>query len=426
LEIELTGVSALKGEVTPPPDKSISHRAVILSSISKGRSAIKNFLRAGDTMSTVNAFRALGVEITDKGEMTINGRGLYGLREPEAVLDCGNSGTTMRLLSGVLSGSPFFSVLAGDESLGKRPMDRVINPLSRMGARIMARGGDKFPPLAIKGGGLEPMRYELPVASAQVKSAVLLAGLYAEGVTEVVEKARSRDHTERMLPSYGAKVEVEGISIKVSGVADLAGTDMEVPGDFSSAAFFMAAAIITRGSELTIRSVGINPTRSGLLGVLRKMGAEIEVSDTVEVSGEPVADLCCRTSALRGVEIGEGDIPSIIDEFPIICVLAACAEGRTEIKGARELRVKESDRIRAMADGLRKMGVEVEEYEDGLGITGTDAVRGASVESFGDHRIAMSFAVAALAAEGKSVIKDAQAVDISYPGFFNTLKGLVS
>jgi 3-phosphoshikimate 1-carboxyvinyltransferase len=426
LEVELKGARALKGEVKPPPDKSISHRAVILSSISKGKSVIRNFLRAGDTMSTVNAFRSLGVEITDSEDLIVEGRALHGLREPDGVIDCGNSGTTMRLLSGVLSGNPFFSVLDGDDSLRKRPMERVITPLSLMGARFMARGGDRYPPLAIKGGGLEPVRYEMPVASAQVKSAVLLAGLYAGGVTEVVEKIRSRDHTERMLPSYGAQVEVDGLGIKVKGAKELEGIDVEVPGDFSSAAFFVSASLVTEGSELTIRSVGINPTRSGLLGVLKKMGADIMVANAVEVSGEPVADLHCRSSRLKGVEISKEDIPSLIDEFPVLCVLAACAEGRTEIRGAGELRVKESDRIRAMADGLRRMGVEVEEYDDGLGITGTEKMTGASVESYGDHRIAMSLAVAALAAGGSTVIRDAQSVEISYPDFFAALKGLIS
>jgi 3-phosphoshikimate 1-carboxyvinyltransferase len=425
LEIEIGAVSGLRGEVTPPPDKSISHRAVILASISRGRSVIRNFLMAGDTMSTLDAFRALGVEITVSREIVVEGRGIGGLREPVSVIDCGNSGTTMRLLSGVISGNPFFSVLSGDESLSLRPMERVVGPLGLMGARIMGRGDDRYPPLAIRGGGLVPIRYDLPVASAQVKSAVLLAGLYAGGVTEVIEKVGSRDHTERMLPSFGARLQKEGPCIRVSGGVELTGTDVEVPGDFSSAAFFISAALVTKGSELTIRGVGLNPTRAGLLDVIQRMGGDVEVSCRREVSGgEPVADLHCRSSRLMGVEIGGEEIPSLIDEFPVLCVLASYAEGRTEIRGAGELRVKESDRIRAMSAGLGKMGVEVDEYEDGLGITGGGMLRGAPVESFMDHRVAMSFAVAALAAGGGTKIKGAEAVDISYPGFFDTLRGL--
>lgn len=424
LRIELEGASGLRGEIYPPADKSISHRALIFSSIARGRSVIRNFLHAGDTLSTLGALRALGVDIRDDGEVVVEGKGLYGLKEPASVIDCGNSGTTMRLLSGVLSGSPFFSVLTGDESLRKRPMRRVIEPLGRMGAEIMARAGDSYPPIALRGGRLRPVRYEMPVASAQVKSALLLAGLYADGITEVLEPVKSRDHTERMLPQYGARVDVQGLSIKIHGGTELMGIEVDVPGDFSSAAFFIGAALIAEDSDITVKAVGMNPTRTGLMDVLRAMGADPEVSDERTLTGEPVADIRARTSELRAVEIGRDAVPSLIDEFPLLCVLASQAEGTTTIRGAGELRVKESDRIRAMAEGLGRMGVEVEEHEDGLSITGKARLKGAEIESHGDHRIAMAFSVAALAASGKTTIDGAEAADISFPGFFHTLRRL--
>lgn len=423
MEIELSRAERLRGEVTPPPDKSISHRAVLFSSVAKGRSAVRNFLRSEDTLSTLNAMRALGVEAEDRGEeILIDGRGLHGLKEPFRPLDCGNSGTTMRLLAGLLSGNPFFCVLAGDDSLSARPMERVIAPLSLMGARILARESGKYPPLAISGGGLKPIRYEMPVASAQVKSAVLLAGLYAEGETTVVEPVRSRDHTERMLPAFGARCRAEGLAVTVEGGAELRGLDIEVPGDFSAAAFLISAALMVDDSELLVKNVGINPTRTGFLEVLFEMGAKIEVLNRREVSGEPVADILCRASELSAVEVGRGKVPSMIDEFPVFCVLASRARGITRIRGAEELRVKETDRIKAMAKGLRAMGAKVEEYEDGLDVEGPVGLRGAAVDSRGDHRVAMSFSVAALAAEGKTRILDAGAVGVSFPRFYDTLK----
>lgn len=414
----------LAGDIAPPPDKSISHRAVILSSIAQGRSTIRNFLRSDDTLSTLEAFKALGVSITDDGEIVVEGRGLHGLKEPETVIDCGNSGTTMRLLSGLLSGNQFFSVLAGDESLSTRPMGRVIEPLGKMGARIMARRDDRYPPLAIRGGGLNAIRYEMPVASAQVKSALLLAGLYAKGETEIVETLRSRDHTERMLGAYGADIEIKGSVIKIRPGAELSGIELDIPGDFSSAAFFMAAAAVVEGSDLTVKSVGVNPTRTGFLEVLKKMGADMEVKNEKDVSGEPVADICSRHSRLKAVEVGADMVPTLIDEFPVLCVLAARAKGTTRITGAGELRVKESDRIRAMAEGLKKMGADVEELEDGLIIGGDASLKGAEIQSFGDHRVAMAFSVAALAAEGETAIHGAQAVDVSFPGFFDMLRNM--
>jgi len=426
--IEINKAKRFKGEFSPTPDKSISHRAVILSSLSKGKSVIRNFLKAEDPISTINAFRALGVEIDDKvEEVIVNGNGIYGLTEPINVIDCGNSGTTIRMLSGVLSGNPFFSVLTGDESLRKRPMARVINPLKEMGARIMARAEDRYPPVAIRGGKLRPAKYSMPVASAQVKSAILLAGLYAEGETEITEPVKSRDHTERMLPAFGAKVAAEGLRVRIKGGTELTGTDIHVPGDFSSAAFFIVGALLIRNSDITIKNVGINPTRTGLLGALKKMGAEIELSNIRDLSGEPVADIRCTGDVvLKAIEVTKEEVPALIDEFPVLCVAATQAEGITTIKGAGELRIKESDRIKSMATELRKMGADVEEFEDGLSIRGRSTLRGAEVESYGDHRIAMAMAIAGLIAEGATGIHGVGAVNISFPGFFEIIRKMTS
>ncbi len=425
MKIELTKSGALRGKVIPPPDKSISHRAVIISSLASGKSAIRNFLRSGDTLSTVRAMRALGVpiEVLDS-EVVIEGRGLHGLREPSDIIDCGNSGTTMRLLAGVLAGHSFLSVLTGDSSLRRRPMGRVIIPLKQMGASIMARQDNGFPPMAIRGGNLKAIRYEMPMASAQVKSCLLLAGLYADGVTEVIEPGRSRDHTERMLPIYGADVYVDGPVIKVRGGGEMKASEIEVPGDFSSAAFFIGAALMVKDSEIRVRGVGLNPLRTGFLNILDRMGANIVVEGEREVSGEPVGDIICRYSSLKGVDITGEEIPSMIDEFPILCVVASVAEGVTNVRGAGELRVKESDRVSSMAEGLRAMGVVVEEQPDGLSIKGSGRLVGSDIHARDDHRVAMSFSVAALAAEGKTVIDGAEAADISFPGFYDTLRRL--
>lgn len=410
----------LRGEVLTPPDKSISHRALMFSSMSRGRSVIRNPLMAEDTISTINAFRSLGVRI-EAGEGFVAVEGTGSLHEPSAPIDCGNSGTTMRLISGVLSGNPFTSILKGDESLSRRPMKRVMEPLRLMGADIRAAREANYPPLTINGGGLRAITYEMPVASAQVKSAVMLAGLYAHGETVVMEKARSRDHTERMLPAYGADVSVDGLKITVRGGMPLKAMDMEVPGDFSSAAFFAVAATITGGSELVIRNAGLNPTRTGLLSVLVGMGADISIENQREVSGEPVGDLVCRYARLRGVDVDPLLVPSLIDEFPVLCVAAALAEGTTNIRGAQELRLKESDRISGVAMPLRAMGARVEEFPDGMSITGRQSLEGATIDSLGDHRIAMAFAVASLVAGGLTTIEGADAVNVSFPGFFHIL-----
>jgi len=424
--IELRGARSLTGEFTPPPDKSISHRAVIFSALAKGESSVKNFLIAEDTLSTVSAFRSLGIDLEGRGgELLIRGKGIHGLKEPANVIDCRNSGTTMRLLSGVLSGNPFFSVLSGDDSLRKRPMQRVIVPLRQMGAGIVGRDNDRYPPLAIRGGGLKPIEYRLPVASAQVKSAILLAGLYARGETEVLEPLPSRDHTERMLTAFGAEIIVRGPSVRVKGMADLRGRETIVPGDFSSAAFFLVASLLMDDSGIIMKNVGINPTRIGLMNVLKRMGAEIIVENVHEVSGEPVADISCGAGKpLRAITIPAEEMPLLIDEVPILCVAATQAEGVTEITGAEELRVKESDRIKAMATELKKFGAELEERPGGMLIKGKTPLKGCAVESYGDHRIAMSLSIAALIAEGTTTINNASCVDISFPGFFEELERL--
>ncbi|MEW6001364.1 MAG: 3-phosphoshikimate 1-carboxyvinyltransferase [Nitrospirota bacterium] len=421
--IELSKAKGLKGEFSPPPDKSISHRAIILSSLSQGKGIIKNFLRAEDPMSTVNAIRALGVNIEDReGDLIVEGNGIDGLKEPNNVIDCGNSGTTIRFLSGVLSGNPFFSVLTGDDSLRQRPMARVINPLRQMGAEIIARAEDSYPPIAIRGKKLKPIKYTMPVASAQVKSALLLAGLYATGETEIIEPVKTRDHTERMLKAFGADLKVEGTKIRIKGGTELSAKEINVPRDFSSAAFFIVGALLINGSDIIIKEVGINPTRTGLLNALQEMGADIGISNIREISCEPVADLYCKGSrALGAINITKEKIPSLIDEFPILCVVATQAEGVTTIRGAEELRVKESDRISVMASELRKMGAEVEEFQDGLSIKGKTSLKGAIVESHGDHRIAMALSIAALVAEGATTINDVSSAGISFPGFFDVL-----
>lgn len=433
VELEGTGKKKpLKGEMSPPPDKSISHRAAMFASLAEGESLIKNYLKAADTLSTLRAMEMLGAEIGESGgDVRIRGKGLY-LKEPPDVIDCGNSGTTMRLLAGLLSGNDFFSVLTGDDSLRARPMGRVITPLTGMGARIIARegakDGGKFPPMAIRGGGLKGISYPMPVASAQVKSAVLLAGLYADAETTVVEPLPSRDHTERMLRSLGADIRIQGERVSVRPKADgLKGFELAVPGDISSAAFFIVGALIIPRSELLIKAVGVNPRRTGLLPILEKMGGRIRIENLREISGEPVADIYVEGgNPLTGVEVGKEDIPLMIDEVPALCIAAASASGRTTIKGAGELRVKESDRIRAMAEGLKAMGAGVEELPDGLVIEGGRPLRGAQIESFHDHRVAMAFSIAALAArEGDTtVIEAADSVNISYPGFFEALKRL--
>jgi 3-phosphoshikimate 1-carboxyvinyltransferase len=414
---------SLRGEIIVPGDKSISHRAIMFSSLARGVSQVRGLLRGEDCLSTLKAFQAMGVEVTEKGEdeLIITGRGIDGLQEPIDVIDCGNSGTTMRLLTGILAAQPFFSVLTGDQYLCKRPMGRVMNPLTEMGAKILGRDNNTKAPLAIDGGGLIAAEYRSPVASAQVKSAILLAGMQIEGTTTVYEPHLSRDHSERMLRYFGADIMSFEGGASVNGRVALEGREVMVPGDISSAAFFLVAGLIVPDSELLLKNVGINPTRSGIIDILQQMGGSIELLNQRELSGEPVADLLVKSSALKGVEIGGELVPRAIDEFPVISVAAAFAEGLTVIRDAKELRVKETDRIAAMCATLEKLGALIDPLEDGMRITGGQPLKGGTVHSYGDHRIAMSMAVAALAAESEVLIEDTGCTATSFPNFWDLL-----
>ncbi len=416
----------IRGEAALPGDKSVSHRAVIFSALGEGRSVIDGFLESEDCLNTVKCFRMLGIDIHKEGrEWIVSGRGLHGLREPEDILDAGNSGTLIRLLSGVLAGQPFTSFITGDSSIRRRPMDRVAVPLRMMGATISGREGGSKAPLCITGGELRPIRYTLPVASAQVKSAILLAGLYASGRTVIEEPVPSRDHTERMLLNLGADIEKSGSVISIRGGARWEGRRFSVPGDISSAAFFLCAAAILPGSRVLLRDVGINPTRSAVIDVLRSAGAKIELRNTREWCGEPVADILCEAGELRPFTLRGDLIPNLIDEIPVLAVVAAFADGRSVIRDAAELKHKESDRIQAICSELGKLGIGIESLEDGLIIEGSPGrASGGAVESHGDHRIAMALAVAALRCISPVEINGAECINISFPGFADLLFGL--
>ncbi len=416
-------IKSLRGEVSVPGDKSISHRSIMLGSLAEGTTRVSGFLMGEDNLSTWKAFEAMGVTIAQTGtnSLEIKGVGLDGLKEPGDVIDCGNSGTTMRLMSGLLAGQNFFSVLTGDKYLRKRPMKRVVTPLTAMGARIWGRDGGEKAPLAIQGGALTPISYASPVSSAQVKSAVLLAGLSVDGETRVTEPYLSRDHSERMLSCFGAEVRPFQGGVSLTGRPRLLAQQVIVPGDVSSAAFFMVAGLITPGAELLIRNVGINPTRSGIIDILVAMGGQLELLDIRQQSGEPVADVLVRHSRLKGIEISGDMVPRAIDEFPVISVAAALAEGTTTIRDAEELRVKETDRIDAMVNELGKLGGQLEGRPDGMVITGVEQLNGGTVMSHGDHRIAMSLAVAALSARDAVTIEDAACTETSFPGFWALL-----
>jgi len=422
----VSGPGPLRGEVTVPGDKSISHRSIMIGSLARGTTRVHGFLHGEDNHATLNAFRAMGVEIDEEpgGVLSIHGRGLHGLQEPGDVLDCGNSGTTMRLMTGLLAGQSFFSVLSGDQYLRRRPMKRVVAPLAEMGATIAGRGGGDLAPLAISGTSLRGIDYRSPIASAQVKSALLLAGLYAQGPTCVYEPHLSRDHSERMLRYFGAELEPFDGGVRIQPDPELEGREVHVPGDISSAAFFLVAASVVPGSELLLKNVGINPTRSGILDILDAMGADITRVNPRELSGEPVADLLVRSSSLKGVEIDGEVVPRAIDEFPVVSVAACFAEGVTTIRDAHELRVKETDRIAAMTSELTKLGGRVEAREDGMVIEGGAQLRGGSVVSHGDHRIAMSMAVAALRGHDPVVIDDTACTGTSFPGFWELVMQL--
>ncbi len=414
---------SMDGEIRVPGDKSISHRSVMLGALAEDETRVRGFLQGEDALATVAAFRALGVSIEgpQRGELRISGVGLHGLRAPDGPLDMGNSGTSMRLLAGILAGQPFATELLGDASLMRRPMQRVITPLRRMGAQVEADEGGR-PPLRIAGGDLQGIHYDLPMASAQVKSCVLLAGLFAKGETSVTEPAPTRDHTERMLRGFGYEVHEKAGVISLRGGGSLRGGEIDVPADISSAAFFLVAASIAPGSELLLTHVGVNPTRTGVLRILELMGADLELRNQRSIGGEPVADILVRHAPLRGIEIPLELVPLAIDEFPALFIAAACAEGETVLRGAEELRVKESDRIASMAEGLRTLGVSNTVLDDGIVITGGN-IGGGVIQTHHDHRIAMAFAVAALRAEEEIRILDCEHVATSFPGFDSTARG---
>ncbi len=414
----------LQGEVTVPGDKSISHRSIMLGSLAKGTTEMTGFLQGADCLSSISCFQKMGIEINNNPEtntVLIHGKGLRGLSAPSDVLDVGNSGTTTRLMSGILAAQPFTSTIDGDSSIRKRPMGRIMTPLSMMGAKFESLATDKCAPFKISGGNLQGIHYESPVASAQVKSAILLAGLYADGQTSVTEPALSRNHTELMFESFGVDIKSVGTTATVTPAKELIAQKIEVPGDISSAAYFIVAGLITPNSEITIKNVGINPTRDGILTVCKNMGADITLSNVKNDIGEPVADITVRTSSLHGCTI-EGDIiPKLIDEIPVIAIMAAFANRTTIIKDAQELKVKESNRIDVMVNNLSAMGVDIEGTEDGMIIRGGKPLHAATIDSKLDHRIAMSFAIAGGLADGDTEILGAECVNISYPGFYSDL-----
>lgn len=427
---KITPGNHLRGELTVPGDKSISHRAVMLGSIAQGTTEITNFLKGADCLSTIRCFRQMGVSIEEKPDcILVHGRGLRGLTAPDGTLNTGNSGTTTRLMSGILAGQRFSSLLSGDASLNSRPMKRIMDPLGQMGARITSVNGNGCAPLSIHPGDLHGIAYTSPVASAQVKSAILLAGLYADGETSVTEPVLSRNHTELMLQNFGAYVMTAlhpggSATAYVEPCQELYGQQVYVPGDISSAAYFIAAALLTPGSELLIKNVGTNFTRAGFLKVCEAMGADVTLVNKTIEGGEPRADILARSSSLKGTVIEGELIPTLIDEIPILAVMAALAEGTTVIRDAAELKVKETNRIDTVTAGLAAMGANVTPTEDGMIIEGVSCLTGARIQSHLDHRIAMAFAVAGLAAQGETFIEDSQCVDVSYPEFFQTLEQL--
>lgn len=415
---------SITGRLRAPGDKSMSHRTIMLGSIAEGITEATGFLEGQDALCTVNAFRAMGVTIDGPrdGQVWIQGVGLHGLKEPNETLDMGNSGTSIRLISGLLAAQSFDATMTGDASLTKRPMGRVITPLQQMGAVIDSH--DERPPLTVRGGqSLKGIHYVMPMASAQVKSCVLLAGLYAEGRTSVIEPAPTRDHTERMLQGFGYAVDSENGVISLSGGGNLQGAQLDIPADISSAAFFLVAASISEGSDLILEHVGINPTRSGVITILTLMGADIEIMNERTVGGEPVADLSVRSAKLKGIEIPEELVPLAIDEFPVLFIAAACADGETVLSGAEELRVKESDRIASMAEGLTRLGIANEVMPDGIRIQG-GRMTGGEIDTYHDHRIAMSFSIAALRANGDIIVNDCDHVATSFPNFASLSKGI--
>ncbi len=428
--IKIKGKTSLNGEITVPGDKSISHRAVMLASIANGISEIDGFATGEDCINTIKAFRALGADIIYGNKLVIKGNGLYGLKKPEDIIDAGNSGTTMRLMLGILAGQSFKTLITGDESLRQRPMMRVTKPLREMGAKVSGKSGGSFAPLTIEGGSLHSIRYNSPVPSAQVKSAILLAGLYADGETMITEPLPSRDHTERMLRLFGADINTPAVSngtsraysIAIRGGQNLKCKNFSIPGDISAASFFITASCIVPDSLITVTNAGVNPTRTGILKILVSSGAKIMLSNKKEESFEPSADITAEHGSMSPFHIEAVDIPGVLDEIPILAVAAAAIEGESTIRGAGELRIKETDRIRAIAVNLKKLGVSVRELENGLIINGKSSFKGAEVDSFGDHRMAMAMAMAALTSCGETTILNTDCINTSFPGFVDILR----
>lgn len=423
--MEFQKVQSLQGEISVPGDKSISHRAIMFGALAKGTTEIYNFLQGADCLSTISCFEKMGIVVENTGDVVkVHGKGLYGLSKPSDILDVGNSGTTARLMSGILSAQNFSSIMTGDASIQKRPMKRVTAPLSQMGANIVSERGNDCCPLLIQGNSLTGISYQSPVASAQVKSAILLAGLYADGTTSVTEPYTSRNHTELMLEQFGVPVSVSGTTVSISKVEELQSQTITVPGDISSAAFFLVAGLITPNSCIRLTNVGINETRSGILDVCRAMGANITLENVKDDCGEPVADIIVKTSELKGTVLEGALIPRLIDEIPIIAVMACFANGTTIIKDAEELKVKESNRLDIMVNYLSQMGADIEGTEDGMIIRGGKPLHGITIDSNHDHRIAMSFAIASLVCEGTMDIQGGECVTISYPKFYEDLERL--
>ncbi|KGX84091.1 3-phosphoshikimate 1-carboxyvinyltransferase [Pontibacillus marinus] len=418
--------SSIKGTISVPGDKSISHRAIMLAALANGESKIKNFLTGEDCLSTLQAFEDMGVSIKRDGQsVSVTGEGLNGLKEAKVPLDLGNSGTTTRLLLGILAGTPNHYCIYGDQSLTKRPMDRVTLPLREMGAKIDGREDGNLLPISVRGGSLKPISYTLPINSAQVKSSVLLAGLFAEGVTKVIEPVPTRDHTERMLKAFQVDVTRAGNEISLKGNQTLIATDIEVPGDISSAAFFLCAAAMKKGSHITVKDVGLNPTRTGVVDVLKRMGANLSVSTNRYIGDEPIGDITVDGGNLKGMTISGDDIPRLIDELPIIALVASQAKGKTVIQDARELRLKETDRIQAVVDTLSKMGVSISGTEDGMIIEGRQGpLNGGTFNSYHDHRIGMMVAIASLLTDESVTLTDEECISISYPSFFEDFGSL--
>jgi 3-phosphoshikimate 1-carboxyvinyltransferase len=420
-------IQKLEGQINIPGDKSISHRSIMFGAIAQGTTTVKNFLKGEDCLSTISCFRELGVKIEDNEDtIVIHGMGWEHLKEPVNILNVGNSGTTIRLMLGLLSGRPFHTTFIGDESIAKRPMKRVITPLREMGVMIDGRNNGEFTPLSLRGGGLKPISYEMPIASAQVKSSILLASLQAEGTTKIIELVNTRDHTERMIRHFNGQIEVDGQTITVTGPQDLVGTNVIVPGDISSAAFFLVAGAIVPHSKIRLNNVGLNPTRIGIIEVLSKMGANIKINPQSEETFEPVGELIIESSSLNATVI-EGDlIPRLIDEIPIIALLATQAVGKTIIKDAQELKVKETNRIDTVVRELSKLGADISATDDGMIINGPTKLQGGQVSSHGDHRIGMMLAVASLICKSEVTLMNSDAIAVSYPNFFSDLSNLIN